>query len=108
MSIRKTIPSDAGTTFTLSIRVKDEEGEPQDLTGAVALFSVHKKGEEKAYYRQLVDGDSTGVLTVLVPDEETVKWKHGRNAYMLNLERADGTVERLLYGTLTVRSGFSD
>jgi hypothetical protein len=108
LSIRKTLGVDQGATFELSIRVKDEAGIAQDLTGATALFTVHEKGEQTAYYRQVIEGDSTGVVSVIVPDEETLYWEHGRNAYMLNLERTDGTVERLLYGTLQVRSGFND
>lgn len=108
MSIRKTLASDAGATFELNLRVKDEAGVVEDLTGATALFTVHKKGEESAYYRQVFAGDETGVVSIVVPDEETLKWKHGRNAYMLNLERTDGTVERLLYGTLQVSSGYRD
>lgn len=101
---KKAIAVDKGTTLRLRMTVRDSIG-PVIITSATATISLHCKGQERSYYSKTVNGDSNGHLYFLITDEETATWAGGDNAYKVDLENADGSKDRIMYGTMTVRTG---
>lgn len=99
-----------GATFTKTVTWKTgKPALPVDLTGCVARMQVREKVDSTAVLLTLTSADGritlggaagTVVLRVDADDTAAITWKGG--VYDLEIEFADGTVRRLLAGTVSV------
>ena len=107
----KNLVLDKGATFKQVFRYKDSAGEPMDLSNHTAVFRIVDafSGEEiKSVVADLslINGEA-GYITVTITDEETSLFKRGKEAYALEVE-SEGEIERLLMGSLEVRTVAGD
>lgn len=94
---------DQGTTFSLSIAVNDQNGDPKDLTDYTAASQMRK-----SYYTNTAinfTADVTlpedGEVTISLTAEETSAIKAGRYVYDIEISNPDETV-RVLEGIVVV------
>lgn len=97
-----------GTTFRRVIRLTDSAGDPIDLSGATVRMHVRTKISDTATLleltedngRALVSDAVEGEITLLVSDEDTASLDFTSGVYDLEIEYSNGTVDRVLYGTV--------
>jgi hypothetical protein len=103
------ITIEQGATFTLPLTYKDADDDPVPLTDALARMQIRQKVTSTD---TIVDLDSDtlggitisdpGGITVVISDEVTAAITIKTGVYDLEIEWVDGTVTRLLQGTVTV------
>jgi hypothetical protein len=101
---------DQGATFTKTVTWKTgKPAQPVDLTGCTARMQVRESIDADAVLLSLSTtdgrialGGAAGTISLRVEAEETaaITWKAG--VYDLEVEFADGTVRRLLSGSVSV------
>lgn len=104
------IVADQGATFSRAFIKKDDEKRIIPLTGYTARMQVRESYDSTGTVLNLstdndyiiIDG-SRGIISVVVPDDETRILNPGEYVYDLELIYPDGQVERMLMGTFTVR-----
>ena len=104
------IVADQGATFSRAFIKKDDEKRIIPLTGYTARMQVRESYDSTGIVLNLntdndyiiIDG-SRGIISVVVPDDETRILNPGEYVYDLELIYPDGQVERMLMGTFTVR-----
>lgn len=108
-AIRKNLLVDSGTTWNLSVRYRDSNRVPVDLTGYTATLSTYTPGKENGtpLFQKTAGLTNDGWINVKVTDEETALWGIGKKAYTLDLENSGGDKDRLFFGALEVRSNAS-
>jgi hypothetical protein len=97
-----------GATFTLSLVWRDADGDPVDLAGYAARMQVRPTVESDVVLLAL-DSDEGGItlgpngaIEIVATAEQTEAIPARKGAYDLELEAGDGTVTRLLQGTVTI------
>ena len=104
------IIADQGATFSRAFIKKDDQGRVIPLTGYTARMQVRETFESTSTVMDLttendyiiIEG-ARGVISVVVPDDETRILIPGEYVYDFELIYPDGQVERMLMGTFTVR-----
>lgn len=103
-----------GATFNLSFTWNEGTsaavGPPVDLTGCKARMQIRAKQQSSAIVDALSDGespaiilgDAAGTIEVTLTDDMTDQLSLKSALYDLEIEFPDGTVYRLLEGTVTV------
>lgn len=100
------LTADRGATFTLTVRVTDDDGTPRDLTGHTATLKRLAKSTTDTVLSSHAAGTlaADGYIAVTVPDETTAAWDTGRHSYRLELVDDTGSLGYVLVGPFTVRS----
>lgn len=105
MTIKQSLITGRGETFTLNMLFKDSLGAPVNLNGHAVEIQVRKAGSGEPVGTYPADVDSTGHITIKVSDEVTDVWPVGKLAYVVNHTTPDGDEKWLMYGPLTVNDG---
>lgn len=95
-----------GESLTLTVDYIDPAGNPIDMTGGTARLLVKEVGSGDTIYT--VDtGDiaTPGEITMYVDDSVTATWSPGIYTFVIEFTEADGSVEWVHKGSLTVDSG---
>lgn len=99
-AVKKSLVLDRGATWTLSIRYKDSNGTPVDLTGWSATIDLYNKGVLALTFTAVVTAD--GYINFKVADESTATFADFYE-YNIDLINPTGDVTRLFFGPMTVR-----
>ena len=96
-----------GDTWRRSWIIKDETGQPIDLTGASARLQVRDKRDEVLAYARMDNGMITidplqGRIDMVVPASITKDFPIASHRFDLELTFADGTVRTIEQSTLQV------
>ena len=98
-----------GATFWQRLVWKDSDGAPVDLTGYSARMQVRKTISTEAVVVELSTSNGsislqgvTGAIELHLRAAQTSALTGKAGVYDLELESADGTVTRLLYGDVTL------
>lgn len=107
MAIKKNLNTFAGTTMPVSIRYKDSNGTPVNLTGHTVRFVVRPAGRPAAapLFTKVANVTVDGWVTFKLTDEESLTLPLGTLAYSINHETPDGDITPMFWGALEVRSG---
>lgn len=97
-----------GATFKRIIRLTDATAEPIDLTGATARMHIRAAIADETPIieldntngRAVVSDAVNGEITLLIADEDTAALDFTAGVYDLEIEYSDGTVDRVLAGTV--------
>lgn len=97
-----------GATFKRILRVKDAAGDPIDLTGASARMHVRENIADetpllildKDNARLVATDPEAGELTLLISAGDTAALAFQSGFYDLEIAYSNGTVDRLLEGTI--------
>lgn len=100
------LTADKGATFRLSVRYREPDGSPVDLTGFAGRFVRQPNRDAAPLSVHDATTDSEGWVTVVVDDEETGEWDTGKVRYRLEIESPDGAVDFLLVGPLDIRGPY--
>lgn len=96
--------ADKGATYTLSVRYKDSDGNPIDLSEHTATFLLLKRSESIDVIDQhAATTTADGWIHVVVPDEATAEWPNGTHVYRVVLDNGGAPVFPVT-GTFKVRS----
>lgn len=104
------IVADQGATFSRAFIKKDDEKRIIPLTGYTARMQVREAYDSQNTVLDLttendyiiIEG-ARGILSIVIPDDDTRILTPGEYVYDLELIYPDGQVERMLMGTFTVR-----
>lgn len=99
-----------GATFKRVIRLADSTPEPIDLTGATVRMHVRATISDTATLIELTEANGratvtdaeNGEVTLLISATDTAALSFGKAVYDLEIEYSDGTVDRVLAGTVTL------
>lgn len=97
---------DKGATFEKNLTIRDNANLPLDLTAVVSARSSlrTRPQDDTAYNFTVTVSDAVnGEINWTMSATNTNLLPAGTNSYDLEIEWADGRVERLLMGTATVR-----
>lgn len=104
------IVADQGATFTRAFIKKDDQGRVIPLTGCTARMQIRETYESTGVMADLttendyiVIDEARGIISIVIPDDETRIFLPGEFVYDLELIYPDTSVERMLMGTFTVR-----
>jgi hypothetical protein len=97
-----------GTTFKRILRLKDSTDTAIDLSGATVRMHVRSSLSDTATLleldedngRAVVSDAVNGEVTLLVSDEDTTLLDFSSAVYDLEIEYSNGTVDRVLYGSV--------
>lgn len=102
-----------GETWRRQFEWQDSLGVPYPLAGWKARLQLRRKYADDDTTTPLIDIDngdkggitltSPGVITIVVADTVTSAVPKGNHFYDLELEDPDGSVEKFLYGKITVK-----
>ena len=104
------IIADQGATFSRAFIKTDDAGRVIPLTDYTARMQVREQYESATTVLSMttendyivIDG-ARGIISVVIPDDETRVLIPGEYVYDFELIYPDGQVERMLMGTFTVR-----
>jgi hypothetical protein len=97
-----------GATWRRVLTLKDDDGDPVDLTGFTARMQVRESQDSPTPLLSLTTGSGitvdgpAGQLTLLIADETSTAWTWRYGVYDLEVESAGGEVTRLLRGEIEV------
>lgn len=99
-----------GSTFRRVIRLTDPNGDAIDLSGATARMQVRETIDDEDVLLELNEdnGRATitdaagGEITLLVEADDTELLDFTTGVYDIEIEYADGSVDRVLYGKATL------
>jgi hypothetical protein len=99
-----------GSTFRRVVRLADDAGGAIDLTGATARMHVRAAITDTATLLELTEANGRalvtdavgGEITLLVSAADTALLTFTTGVYDLEIEYSDGTVDRVLYGKVTL------
>jgi hypothetical protein len=106
VSIRQNFINGKGETFTLNLIFEDANNNPVDLTGHTVDLVVSKAGSGTAVGTYPGAVSSEGLIAIAVSDEVTETWPVGKLAYKVVHTTPEGVEKWLVYGALTVISGY--
>lgn len=103
MAIKAHITIDQGATYSTSIDVTDDNGDPVDLTGYTGVAQMRKHYTSSNSHSFTVDVLSgSGTVTLSMNATTTANITAGRYVYDCELTDGSGTVSRLVEGIVTV------
>lgn len=98
-----------GVTLSKSFIWKDSAGVAVNLTGYTARMQIRREVNATTTYLsatntngKLVIDAANGKITLSLTDEETSAFTWPTGVYDLEVEASDGTVTRLVQGTITI------
>lgn len=99
-----------GATFRRTVTINNSLGVAINLTGATARMQIREFIAatttiielNEANGRALITDAAGGVITLMIADEDTALLTFAKAVYDLEVEYADGTVDRVLQGTVTL------
>lgn len=102
---RYPIRIEQGATWRTVLTVKDDTGQPVDLTGYTARMQIRQDYDTTTVLAELttanggitINGDN-GQVTLLIADEDTAAYTWTSGVYDLELVSGSGDVTRLLQG----------
>lgn len=96
-----------GATFDRTITYTDENGDVVDLTGYIARMQIRKNLKDSDFLIELTVANSriiitalTGTIRLLIDAADTADLDFSDAVYDLEIEGSDGTVTRLLQGSV--------
>lgn len=102
VSITKNLVIDQGSQFEVSIRYKDSNNVPVDLTGSAARMSIIKRAGT-VVVSPVCTVDNQGYIVCTLTDEQTALIERGTYGYTIDLEDSLGSNTRLFRGNVEVR-----
>lgn len=96
-----------GSTFDFTITIEDEDG-AVDLTGATARMQCRRTKSSDTTLFSLIEGSGitmdkpNGEIAIIITDEQTSAFEFQRGFYDLKVAYANGTVDRILEGRVSV------
>ena len=99
---------ETGTDFVLPFTVRDNNGNPVDLTGAQVEAHLREYAESPDYYEfSCIHNGSGGRITITLPHETTSQISYSYGVYDVKLTLADGTISHPLSGDVKVKEGIT-
>lgn len=97
---------ETGADFILPHRIKDENGEPMDLTGATVVGQLREFAEAADSFEFACMHNGTGGrILVTMPHETTSQITYASGVYDVLVTLADGVTSYPLHGDVTIRHG---
>lgn len=97
---------ETGTDFVLPHKIKDENGNPLDLTGATVSAQLREFAEAAdAFDFACMHNGSGGRITVTMPHETTSLIAFRQGVYDVKVILADGTISHPLSGEAYIKEG---
>ena len=97
---------ETGTDFVLPHKIKDENGNPLDLTGATVSAQLREFAEAAdAFDFHCMHNGSGGRISVTMPHETTSLIAFRQGVYDVKVTLADGTVSHPLSGEAYIKEG---
>lgn len=100
---------DQGASFSSDVTVKDNNGDPFDLTGYTATAKMAKgytSTRTRTTITTSIGSPTTGVVTLSLTPAQTNALDAERYVYDLEID-TNGTVTRVIEGIITVRPSVS-
>lgn len=93
-----------GATFFKQVSLKDVDGVPVDLTGATIQGQIRENydSDTSIAFSTSITDEAGGVFTLTIADETTSTITFDRGVYDVEVHYLDGTVDRLLQGSVVV------
>ena len=99
---------ETGADFILPHRIKDENGEPMDLTGATVVGQLREFAEAADSFEfSCMHNGTGGRILVTMPHETTSQITYADGVYDVKVTLADGTISYPLHGHVTIRQGIT-
>lgn len=94
---------DQGTTFSMSVTVSDQNGDPKDLTNYTAASQMRKSYYTSAStdFTTVIQYPLDGTVTISLTAEETSALKAGRYVYDIEISSNEETL-RILEGIVVI------
>lgn len=106
MALKANITIDQGASFATTIDVTDEEGNIINLTGFTGAAQMRKHYTSTAQTAFTVSiSTDLGTVSLIMSANATNNVAPGRYVYDCELTDTNGTVSRLVEGTVTVTPG---
>ena len=103
MAIKANIVIDQGATYSTSIDVTDDAGEPVDLTGYTGAAQMRKHYTSSNSHAFTVSiANTSGVVTLSMNAAISGNITAGRYVYDCELTDSSNTVSRLVEGIVTI------
>lgn len=102
-----TLTADKGATFRLSIRYRDSDRQPVDISSGYTALLVISRGGGTAVHTEGATLTEDGWIRFLVSDEETATWPAGPYRYRVELIHPNGDKDYLLAGRFTIRNVYA-
>ena len=102
MAIKTNIFIDQGTTFSYSSTYLNSQGDPRDFTGITGASQMRKSYSSNTAYAFDVTLSNAGVVILSMNATTTSSITAGRYVYDVELTSANGAIERLVEGIITV------
>ena len=103
MAIKANIIIDQGATYSTSLDLTDDNGNPLDLTLFTAAAQMRKHyTSSNAVNFVVTTGGATGVLTLALSANTTANIASGRYLYDVELTDSDFNVSRIVEGIVTI------
>lgn len=95
-----------GSTFTRNMAVKDVDGLPVDLTDASIQAKYRKRHQDStsvSFDVSIPSPATDGSFVVSMTDAVTAGISTGQGVWDITIQYSDGTSERIIEGTVTVK-----
>lgn len=103
MAIKANITVDQGATYSTSLNLTDDNGNPLDLTTYTAAAQMRKHYTSSNAINFVVStSGNTGILTLALSANTTANIASGRYMYDVELTDSDNTISRIVEGIVTV------
>lgn len=103
MATKANIIIDQGTTFSTSIFITDENGDPIDLTSYTGVSQMRKhytSSNSQSFSVSL--GGNQGTVTLSLTSTQTANLTPGRYVYDVEITSGSNVVSRIIEGIVTV------
>lgn len=103
MAIKANIIVDQGSTYSTSLDLTDDNGNPLDLTTFTAAAQMRKHyTSSNAVSFVVTTGGNTGILTLALSANSTANITAGRYLYDVELTDSENNVTRVVEGIVTL------
>jgi hypothetical protein len=102
-AIRYDLLVEQGCDYTLTVPVLDDAGQPQTLAGWTVRGQIRAGYSSPTVLHTLALTLSGTAVTLRVPATASAAWTFSLGRYDVELEAPDGTVTRLVEGSVVVR-----
>jgi len=103
MAIKANIIVDQGATYSTSLNLTDDNGNPLDLTAFTAAAQMRKHyTSSNAVSFVVTTGGTTGVLTLALSANTTANIASGRYLYDVELTDSTNSISRIVEGIVTI------
>lgn len=93
---------DQGTTFTTTLTVNDDAGNPINLSTYTTAGQIRKHYTSSNSVSFTATANSSGVITLSLTANATSNLTAGRYVYDIELTTAGGVVSRIVEGIVTI------